>query len=166
MMQLNVVAINPRTFKMKFVTTPNFARGDSAEQTQAADLVMKNCVDECRVSDFNAELSIPQKDFFDGWIAALPEPLKVSECMAFLNGLESSSAETAQNPWWMQHSSHRIAYVEPEQLKEYCDKAHDCKFYEILLANLANANVDLLIKLGEFLDISAANDCALMAWSA
>lgn len=169
-MSFFVAAIDCEQYKKNFLYLPNNAKHASfPEQMEAANSVMKSCIDECQITRFSGDIVVPDKALFDGWAGALPDLELVKKCLEFLRELQhpkNSSPEQQQSrPWWIRTSALSVAVIDPPELKIFTEDAHQCKFFEIFLANIISKNgAEQFIELGEFLELSAVNDCMLFAW--
>lgn len=167
-MTLNVVALDYSLLKNKYIHLPD--DGDitgSAAQAQAADLIFMASIEDCQIAKFLGDISVPDRAMFDGWAGALPDLEKVVDCMEFFRLLLSPEKQKHDTqPWWIASSSCKAHLIEPVPLKLFTENAHACKFFEILLANIVTLKTaPQYIELGEFLDLSAANDCAIICWN-
>lgn len=167
-MSFNVAAIDVDLYKTGFLYLPNTAKHNGfAEQLDEANSVLKQCIDECQITRFSGEIVVPDKPLFDGWAGAIPDLGLVKECLNFLRNLQYSKASKEHRPWWIRQSSLNIAIAEPEELKKFTQDVHECKFFEIFLANIISKNTaSEFVELGQFLELSAVNDCMLFAWKA
>lgn len=165
-MTLHVVALDTAQFKEKFLQHPNPAeRLGFGAQMQAANQILKRCIDECQIVRFSGQLLIPERPVFDGWAGALPDLELAQQCLNFLRELQSPTSAKTNNPWWVKQSSFPGALFSPQAVKDFIRDVHECKFFELLLANIVSAeSVSDFIELGEFLDLSAVNECGVLAW--
>ncbi len=166
-MTFNVAAIDHKLYRSKYMAWPNTAKlAGFAEQIEEANRIMRDCIDQCQITRFTGNLVVPDKALFDGWRGAIPELAQVRSCLEFLRELQYPRNQNSNKPWWMKQSSLNISVVAPEELKLFARDLHECKFFEIFLANIkSHAAAPQFIELGEFLELSAVNDCMLFAWS-
>ena len=170
-MTFYAAAIDCEQYKKSFLYLPNHAKtAGFHEQMEAANQVLKNCIDECQITRFSGDIVVPDKALFDGWAGALPDLGLVKQCLEFLRELQypknnSSNPKHQARPWWIRTSSISVAVVDPEELKIFTEDVHNCKFFEIFLANIiSKSGAEQFVELGEFLELSAVNDCMLFAW--
>lgn len=165
-MSFNVAAIDIESYQKNFLYLPNTAKHQSfSEQMESANAVLKQCIDDCQITRFSGDLVVPDKPLFDGWAGALPDMDLVKRCLEFLRSLQYPKPMNEHRPWWIRQSSLNLAIVEPEELKTFAEDVHSCKFFEIFLANIISKNsAEEFVELGQFLELSAVNDCLLFAW--
>lgn len=165
-MTLHVVALDAEQFKEKFLSHPNPAeRLGFGPQMQAANQILKRCIEECQIVRFAGSIIIPEKPIFDGWAGAIPDLEKVKNCLNFLREMQSPRAAKENNPWWIKQSSFPGALFPPQSVQDFVVGMHECKFFELFLANIISGeSVYDFIELGEFLELSAVNGCVILAW--
>lgn len=165
-MTLHVVALDTPQFKEKYLFHANPAeRLGFGAQMEAANQILKRCIDECQITRFTGNLVVPERPIFDGWAGALPDLELVKSCLNFLRELQLPTNTRDGNPWWIRQASFNGALIDPASVKKFTENVHACKFFEVLLANIVSgASAYEFIELGEFLELSAVNDCGVLAW--
>jgi hypothetical protein len=166
-MTLHVVALEARTLKNKYYSLTDAARQASyIEQWQLADHILKCCVDECQITRFKSDLVMPEASVLDCFEEILPDLNLLRRCLQFLRNLQTPGEKAASLPWWIKSASFDLALVEPNAVKRFVREAHECKFLELLLSSInCGSTVRDFIELGEFLELSANNECGVLAWS-
>jgi hypothetical protein len=167
-MAVCVVALEAEKFSGKFYSLADSgAQVGHMEQNQAADLILKSCIEECRVGTFRGDMTMPAKNLFDGWEEDLPELKLVKSCLQFIRSLENPREQKKdRQPWWIREASFSVALVDPELLKQFAANLHECKFFEFLLSNIVSgAAAEQFVELGQFLEKHAEQECWLLAWN-
>jgi len=165
-MTLYVVALDNEQFRSRFYAVPNsFSNAPIEQQIEAADHLLQCCIEDCQITKFSGNLSIPDKPIFDGWAEALPDLRLLRTCLQFLRGLESIDEQDEVQPWWITYATLHMVLVEPEKLEKFSNDVHESKFFEVLLANMVTGKAAYeFIELGQFLELSGVNKCSLLVW--
>lgn len=163
---LNVVALDAGAFKSKYRNLANASlQTGFSEQMLAANHILKCCIDDCQITRFTGDMVLPTEKSFDGWAGALPEMTLVNSCLGFLNDLVLPNTNKDGLPWWIKYASPDATLIDPYSLKVFTEDVHSCKFYEILLSNIVTGeSAHQFIELGQFLELSALNECGILSW--